>query len=60
MVLALGCDDIVEVVQDREQVDNERKIEVRDQVKRRQNEDQQRTLKTCGIMDGMWMERMRT
>ena len=46
VVLALGGDDIEDDVQDREQVDQEEKVEAREKERgRRQNENKQRTLK---------------
>ena len=54
VVLTLGGDDIEDGVPDREQVEVGEKQE-RDNTKRQQTHAQ-----TCDIMDGMWMERMRT
>ena len=54
--LTLGGDDIVEVVQNREQVDCERdKVEVRDKEKG-DKRGQTTHAQTCDIMNGMWME----
>ena len=57
VVLTLGGDDIEDGVSDREQVDCEReKVEEGE----KQERDQQTQAQTCDIMDGMWMERLRT
>ena len=52
-VLTLSGDDIVDVVQDREQVDSEReKVEVRDKQEKDKHEETTNA-QTCDIMDGM-------
>ena len=59
-VLTLGGDDMEAGVPDREQVDCEReKVEVRDKEKETKRGSATHA-QTRDIMDGMWMERMRT
>ena len=60
VVLTLGGEEIVEAVQEREQVDSEReKVEVRDEEKETKRE-QTTHAETYDIMDGMWMDWLRT